>query len=75
MSDKPVKIAKFNSYIEAELAKQLLEDYQIRSFVSGQNTANAYAGLSAVADVQLFVMESQAQEAIEILNSQQKQEK
>ena len=74
MADKLVTIAQFTDYIEADLAKQLLADYGIKSVVTGQNVANVYSGLPALADVELQTLESQAQQALEILESQKKQE-
>ena len=73
MNDKLITITKFNNSLEADLAKQLLEDYEIRSVLSGENAANIYAGVPAIASIQLLVMESQADKAIEILNSRQGQ--
>ncbi len=74
MADKLVTIAQFADYIEAEMAKQLLDDFGIKSVVTGQNVANIYSGLPALADLKLQTFESQAQEAQEILESQGKQE-
>ena len=73
MSEKLVTIAQFPSYIEAEMAKQLLADFDIEAVVTGDNTSNTYSGLSAISDVELQVFESQAQEAQEILESQQQE--
>ena len=74
MADKLVTIAQFADYIEADLAKQLLDDFGIKSVVTGQNAANIYSGLPALANVELQTLESQAQQAREILESQKKQE-
>ncbi len=74
MADKLVTIAQFADYIEADLAKQLLDDYGIKSVVTGQNAANIYSGLPALANVELQTLESQVQQAREILESQKKQE-
>lgn len=74
MSEKLVTIKKFGSYIEADLAKQFLGDFGIKSVVTGQNAANAYAGLAAVASSSLQVFESQAQKALEILEPEKQQE-
>ena len=74
MSEKLVTIKQFGSYIEADLAKQFLDDFGIRSVVTGQNAANAYAGLAAVASSSLQVFESQAQKALEILEPEKQQE-
>ena len=73
MTEKLVTIAKYQSYIEASLAKQILDDFEIKSVVAGQNTANLYS-IPAVAEAQLQVLESQAQEALEILESNKKED-
>ena len=73
MADKLVTIAKFSDYIEANLAKQLLDDFGIKSVVIGQNAANVYS-IPAVAAMDLQVLESQAKEALEILESRKTQE-
>ncbi len=73
MDDKLVTIAQFPSYIEAEMAKQLLADHGIEAVATGENAANVYS-LPAVASSELQVPESQAQQAQEILQSHRKQE-
>ena len=73
MADKLVTIARFTNYIEANLAKQLLDDFEIKSVVTGENAANVYS-ISAVAAMDLQVLESQAKEALEILESRKTQE-
>jgi hypothetical protein len=73
MEDKLVTIAEFSDYIEAELAKQTLDDFGIKSVVTGQNTTNVYS-VAFIAKISLQTLESQAQEALEILNSQKKEE-
>lgn len=65
MADKFVTIARFENYIEADLAKQLLNDSEIKAFVSGENASNLYPGLAA----ELQVLQSRAKEALEILES------
>ncbi len=74
MAERLVTIKQFGSYIEADLAKQFLDDFGIKSVVTGQNAANAYAGLAAVASSSLQVFESQAQKALEILEPEKQQE-
>ncbi len=69
MSDKIITIARFESYEEADLAKQMLEDEGIRSAVVGQNAVNVFVGLLAVGFIELQVFEGDAQKAIEILNA------
>jgi len=73
MDDKLVTIAQFPSYIEAEMAKQLLADYGIEAVATGENASNMYS-LPAVEGPELQVRESQARQAQEILESQKEQE-
>ena len=73
MADKLVTIAQFTNYIEAEMAKQLLADYGIEAVATGQNAANVYS-VPAIAEIDLQVLDSQAQQAQEILESHKKQE-
>ena len=68
MSDKIITIARFENYLEADLAKQMLEDEGIKCAVVGQDAANLY-GLPAVGLIELQVFEGDAQKAIEILNA------
>jgi len=73
MNDKLVTIARFTDYMQAELARQLLEGEGITVFVSGQNVANVYGGVPAAIDIQLQTPESQAEEAKEILEASRQQ--
>ena len=68
MADKLVTIAKFASYIEADLAKQLLDDFGIKSVVTSQNAANLYS-VPALAEASLQTFKNQAERAQEILES------
>ena len=74
MEEKLVTIASFTDYIEAELAKQTLEDFGIKSLVTGENVANVYGPMPALIDLKLQVFESQVQQAREILQSNKQQE-
>lgn len=74
MAERLVTIAHFADCINAELAKQKLDDAGIRSVLSGQNVASVYAGVPAAIDLQLQTLESQAEEAMEILQSSDEQE-
>jgi hypothetical protein len=71
--EKLVTIAQFANYIEAEMARQLLADYGIEAVVTGDNASNMY-GFPAVELPELQVLESQAQKARQILESQKKQD-
>ena len=73
MADKLVTIAEFADYIEAEMAKQLLADYDIKAIVAEENAANLYP-VSGTVGPELQVLEKDAQRAREILESQKKQE-
>ncbi len=72
--EKIFTIAKFNDYIRAELAKQSLADFGIKAILTGQNAANVYSGIPMLATVELQVFQSQAEKALEILGSTEKQE-
>ena len=73
MDDKLVKIAEFTDYIEAEMAKQLLADYEIEAVVTEENAANLYP-ISGAVGPELCVLEKDAQRAREILESREKQD-
>lgn len=73
MADKLVTIAQFANYIEAELARQMLADYGIQAFATGQNAANIYS-IPAIERPELQVLESQAEQALKILESSKKDE-
>lgn len=73
MADKLVIIAEFTDYIEAEMAKQLLADYEIEAVVTDEHAANLYP-VSGVTGPELQVLEKDAQRAREILESREEQE-
>lgn len=73
MADKLVTIAEFTDYIEAEMAKQLLSDFGIEAVVTDENAANLYP-ISGVVGPELQVLEKNAQQAREILESRDKKE-
>ena len=73
MADKLVTIAQFADSSEASLAQQLLADFGIKAVLVGQHAADVYT-LPSIAVTDLQVLESQAQQAREILESQKKQE-
>lgn len=75
MADRLVTIAQFADSAQASLAKQLLADFGIESILAGQNAANIYSGVPALGGYcKLETLESQAQQAQEILQSHRKQE-
>lgn len=75
MEDRLVTIARFADSIDAEMARQLLADFGIRAVVTGQNVANVYSGVPSLLDLKLQTLESQAQRAREILESNDQQER
>ena len=73
MDDKLVSIAQFTSYIEAEMAKQLLADHGIEAVATGENASNVYP-IPAIEGPELHVLESQAEQARQILELHEQQE-
>jgi hypothetical protein len=73
MNEKLVTVARFNDYIRADLARQLLKDEGIEAFVMGQNVANVYSGVPVAIDIELQTLESQAEEAREILEASEQE--
>jgi hypothetical protein len=69
MKKKLVTVAHFDNYIDADLARQLLEDEGIKAFVMGQNVGNVYAGVPAVIDIELQAPDSEVERAKEILEA------
>ncbi len=72
MPDKLVTVAKFTESCEADLARQVLGDFGIKSVVTGQNFANMYP--APISTIDLQVLESDFREAMEILESGRSQE-
>jgi predicted Fe-Mo cluster-binding NifX family protein len=72
-TEKLVTVARYEDYVKADLARQLLEDEGIKAVVTGQNAANAYSGVPAVADIELQTLESQAEEARQVLEDADRQ--
>ena len=73
MADKLVTIAQFANYIDAEVAKQLLADYEIEAVVTGDNASNMFS-MPAVEGPELQVLEDHEKQASQILESQKEQE-
>ena len=75
MADKLVTIAQFPDSTQASLAQQLLADFGIKSVLTGQHATNIYSGVPALGGgCMLQILESQAQQALEILESHKKKE-
>ena len=75
MPEKLVTVARLADYIEAEMAKQLLEDSGIKAALTGENVTNTFTAMPGVTDLELQTFESDADRAREILESRgQRQE-
>lgn len=68
MNEKLVTVARYTDYMEADLARQMLEDEGIKAFVMGQNAGVAW-GVPPVNGIELQTPENRAQEAKEILEA------
>ena len=73
MADKLVKIATFSSSEDVHIAKMLLGESDIESVILGENLLMAFPRVG-LPEVELHVWQSQAEEAIGILESQKKQQ-
>ena len=70
MADKLVTIAEYMDSMPAEMAMQVLADFGIKSVLIGQHGTDVLAGVPAFATVKLQVLESNADEAKQILEDQ-----
>ncbi|MBN1796167.1 MAG: DUF2007 domain-containing protein [Sedimentisphaerales bacterium] len=70
MEDKLVCVGKFDDYIQADMARQVLADCGIEAIVTGANASNVYSALSFIERPELMVLSSRADEAKEILAQQ-----
>jgi len=71
--EKLVTVARYDDYMAADLDRQLLEDEGIKAVVTGQNVGNVYSGVPAVIDIELQTLESQAEEARQVLEDVRQQ--
>ncbi len=72
MADKLVTIAEYADSIQADMAKQVLDDFGIKSILVGQHGADVLAGVLAFSKpVKLQVLEKDADEAKQILEEQE----
>ncbi len=74
MADNLITIARYANYIEAELARQMLEDNGIKSVVTGQNASNMFMGVPAIAGPELQVLQSRSEKALKILEAEKEQQ-
>ena len=70
MADKFITIAEYMDSMQAEFARQVLEDFDIKAVVMGGNVADLTM-MPTMPLVQLQVPESKAEEAKQILEEQQ----
>ncbi len=69
MADKLVTIAEYMDSMQAEMAKQVLEDFDIKAVVIGENAANTCLAPTVIT-AKLQVLEKDADEAKQILEDQ-----
>jgi hypothetical protein len=72
MNEKLVAVAHFDNSIDADVARQLLEEEGIQAFVMGQHTGILW-GTPLVDDIELHTPESQAEEARRILEAHEQE--
>ncbi|MGD0572632.1 MAG: DUF2007 domain-containing protein [Sedimentisphaerales bacterium] len=70
MADKLVTIAEYMDSMQAEMAKQVLEDFDIKAVVIGENAANICLAPTVIT-AKLQVLEKDADEAKQILEDQE----
>ena len=70
MADKLVTIAEYLDSMQAEMARQVLEDFDIKAVVIDQNSVNICLA-PTVMTAKLQVLESNADEAKQILEEQE----
>ncbi len=71
--EKLITVARYDNSVDADLARQLLEEQGIKAAVMGENVGNVYSGVPAVVDIELQTLESQAEEARQILEEARQQ--
>ena len=72
MEDKLVTIAEYADSMKAEIAKQVLDDFGIKSMLVGEIGADVLAGVLAFSKpVKLQVLEKDADEAKQVLEDQE----
>jgi hypothetical protein len=75
MDEKIIRVAQFNDYLQAEIAKIALESEDIPCYLGGENFVAAYGLYSnAVGGIELCIKESDKQRALEILQKLNKSE-
>lgn len=70
MADKLVTIAEYMDSMQAEMARQVLEDFDIKAVVIGENAANTCLAPTVIT-AKLQVLEKDAEEAKQILEDQE----
>jgi hypothetical protein len=70
MADKLVTIAEYMDSMQAEMAKQVLEDFDIKAVVIGENAVNTCLAPTVIT-AKLQVLEKDAEEAKQILEEQE----
>lgn len=73
MSDELVTVAEFEMVIDAEMAKDYLEDNDIKAVVVGENLTSVMTQIPNLISVEVKVMESDAEKAKTLLEEHRKQ--
>jgi hypothetical protein len=74
MADKIITVAEYANFMQAEMAKQVLEDFGIQAMVATQNATNIWLPTNLPMTAKLQVLESNAAKAKEILEEQESSE-
>jgi len=69
MADKFITIAEYMNSIQAQMDKQVLEDFEIPAIIVGENAGELRIGV--LEPIRLQVKEEDAEEAKQILEDQQ----
>ena len=67
MGDSKI-IAEYRNHSEAEMAKELLESYGIKSMIHSDDCGGIAGGQTFIRGVQLLVLRKDAEKAKEVLN-------
>ncbi len=70
MADKLVTIAEYMDSMQAEMARQILEDFDIKAVIIGENASNTCLAPTVIT-AKLQVLENDADEARQILEDQE----
>jgi Putative prokaryotic signal transducing protein len=70
MADNIITVAEYANFMQAEMAKQVLEDFGIQAMVVKQNATDIWLPTNLPMTAKLQVLESNSAKAKEILKEQ-----